>query len=97
MIFLRNDDGSISVDGGEFAQEADISVHLLGQAGDLLETTIRLMTREGTAVYVVTGAQPLGAPSLHARLLRVETPCNDCGMRHEPGDRAACIEGHGDD
>jgi len=72
VIFLRNDDGTISVDGGEFAPETDFSVHLLGQAGDLLETTIRLTTREGTAVYVVDGAQPLGAPSLHARLLRIE-------------------------
>jgi hypothetical protein len=72
MIFLRNRDGTISVDGGEFATEADFSVHLLGQAGDMLETTIRLTTREGTAVYVVDGAQSLGAPSLHARLLSVE-------------------------
>jgi len=72
MIFLRNDDGSISVDGGEFAQEADFDVYLLGKAGELLQTTIRLTTREGTAVYEVTGAQPLGAPSLHARLVRVE-------------------------
>jgi hypothetical protein len=23
--------------------------------------------------------------------------CQDCGMRHEPNDRASCIEGHGDD
>lgn len=23
--------------------------------------------------------------------------CNDCGMNHEPDDKAACIEGHGDD
>lgn len=23
--------------------------------------------------------------------------CSDCGMRHEPEDTAACIEGHGDD
>lgn len=23
--------------------------------------------------------------------------CQDCGMRHDPADRAACIEGHGDD
>lgn len=73
MIFLRNDDGSISVDGGEFAQEADFDVYLLGK-GELLQTTIRLKTREGTAVYEVTGSQPLGAPSLHARLLRVEEP-----------------------
>ena len=53
MIFLRNDDGSISVDGGEFAQEADFSVHLLGQSGGLLETTIRLPDAERVleAVY----------------------------------------------
>lgn len=26
------------------------------------------------------------------------TPCcNNCGMNHAPGDKAACIEGHGDD
>jgi hypothetical protein len=23
--------------------------------------------------------------------------CNNCGMRHEPEDTDACIEGHGDD
>lgn len=73
MIFLRNDDGSLSVDGGSFADEADFSVHLLGRAdADMLETTIRVRTREGTAVYLVNGAQPLGAPTLHGRLLRVE-------------------------
>ena len=96
MIFLRNDDGSISVDGGAFAPEAEVSVHLIGQAGPLLETTIRVTTREATAVYLVDGAQPLGASSLHARLVRVETACNNCGMRHAPDDKAACIEGHGD-
>lgn len=74
MIFLKNEDGTISVDGGAFTEEADFSVHLLGQAdAELLETTIRVKTREGVAVYLVTGAQPLGAPTLHGRLLlRVE-------------------------
>lgn len=23
--------------------------------------------------------------------------CQDCGMNHEPDDKASCIEGHGDD
>jgi hypothetical protein len=72
VIFLRNDDGTISVAGGEFDAEADFSVHLLGAAyADMLETTIRVTTREGTAVYRVTGAQELGGPSLHARLVHV--------------------------
>ena len=74
MIFQRNEDGSISVDGGTFAEEMDIAVHLLGQADpEMLETTIRIRTREGTAIYLVTGADPLGSPTLHGRLVRVES------------------------
>lgn len=23
--------------------------------------------------------------------------CNNCGMHHDPNDKASCIEGHGDD
>jgi hypothetical protein len=27
-----------------------------------------------------------------------ETPaCENCGLNHEPDDKASCIEGHGDD
>lgn len=31
-------------------------------------------------------------------LAKPTTPvCSDCGMRHDPDDRSACIEGHGED
>lgn len=32
-----------------------------------------------------------------ARRILATPICQDCGMRHAPIDKAACIEGHGDD
>ena len=32
-----------------------------------------------------------------AERVRVVPVCENCGMRHEPDDAKACIEGHGDD
>jgi hypothetical protein len=31
------------------------------------------------------------------RAAKLNPCCSDCGTRHEPDDRASCIEGHGDD
>jgi len=72
MIFKTHPDGSISVAGGEFADEVEFGVDLLGQASAALETVIRVTTREGTASYRVVGSHPWGFPTLTARLISVE-------------------------
>lgn len=32
-----------------------------------------------------------------ARRILATPVCQSCGMRHEPGDKSSCIEGHGED
>lgn len=40
-------------------------------------------------------AEAIGVPL--GQLVVIPATCQDCGMQHEPGDKSACIEGHGDD
>lgn len=71
-MISKHTDGSISVDGGEFADEVEFGVDLLGQASTALETVIRVTTREGTASYRVVASHPWGFPTLTGRLIGIE-------------------------
>jgi hypothetical protein len=73
MDFIWHDDGSISVKGGIFDQEAEFDLRVLKQARpELVEVTIRLRTREGVAVYIVDDGSVSAPSNIHTKLLRVE-------------------------